>query len=312
MQKNVKTSLLLLTLFFVLVLSISSAFAHDINNSTDDLAVYNDNEIISIDNQDDGYDDLSVVDDADENSRAADGVSVGSDDEKLGYTEPNPSAYFKFDKEDFTITEGETITVKAHVVDGSGEFLPGPDFLVYIQVNGGSGNVVELSGHEIVYTFPNSLFVASETPYNVTFTPEDGPMYWGDWVSDFGGPEVSTSWFLVTVNSNNPQPTSLTEAYVDYDNGLDTNGGTASAPFKTIGHALSVVEDNGVVYLADGVHYLDGVDVDGLNILKNVSIIGMTDDVVIDARNSGRILKIQGNNVLLSNIIFKNGNVSSA
>ena len=57
---------------------------------------------------------------------------------------------------------------------------------------------------------------------------------------------------------------------------------------------------------------MDGVDVDGLNILKNVSIIGMTDDVVIDARNSGRILKIQGNNVLLSNIIFKNGNVSSA
>ncbi|MBQ9025487.1 MAG: DUF3344 domain-containing protein, partial [Methanobrevibacter sp.] len=93
--------------------------------------------------------------------------------------------------------------------------------------------------------------------------------------------KTNVALLVATELANEP---ALTEVYVDYDNGSDSYlGTTASAPFKTIGHALSVIEDNGVIHLADGVHYLDGVDVNGLSVLKNVSIIGMTDDVVIDA-----------------------------
>ena len=63
MKKHVKDSLLLLTLLMILILSISATFAQDLDDSTADLAVYNDDDSISIENQDIGYEEVSSAND---------------------------------------------------------------------------------------------------------------------------------------------------------------------------------------------------------------------------------------------------------
>ena len=104
----------------------------------------------------------------------------------------------------------------------------------------------------------------------------------------------------------------ITEVYVNYATGSDDYAGTSSEnSFKTIEHALSVIEPNGIIHLS-GVNYLDNVGVDGISIDKNVSIIGMGDDAVIDANNNGRIFSIGAYTVNLSNLAFVNANVAGA
>ncbi|WP_458454131.1 hypothetical protein, partial [Methanobrevibacter sp.] len=300
MQKNVKNSLLLLMFIFVLVISISFTFAQDLDNSANDLAINDNDDSISIENQDDGYDELSVVDNVNENSHVNESLAVGSNDEKLGYADSTSGLYFKFDQEDFTITEGEGVTITGSIVDSAGNNPNGPDFLVNVYKDQTFLKMINnMNNHKISLSIDASNFMARDTPYKILFQPEESPEYCGEFLEGYGNPELASSWVLITVNSNTPEPTSLTEAYVDYENGLNTNAGTdASSAFKTIGHALSVVDDGAVIHVAGGVHYLDGVDANGLDVLKNVSIIGMTDNVVIDARNTGRIFKIQGNTVL--------------
>ena len=45
------------------------------------------------------------------------------------------------------------------------------------------------------------------------------------------------------------------EVYVDAKNGSDAGNGTQEHPYKTVGKALTGIEDNATVYLAEGVYY---------------------------------------------------------
>ena len=76
--------------------------------------------------------------------------------------------------------------------------------------------------------------------------------------------------------------------------------------------SLLKMEEGKTIYIAEGVNYLDAADVNGLTIDKNISIIGMGNEVVIDANNNGRIFNIDGLTVNFSNLVFTNANVASA
>lgn len=126
-----------------------------------------------------------------------------------------------------------------------------------------------------------------------------------------GGASYKTNVALLIANETDaPEP--LTKVYVDYANGNDNDLGTSlSTAFKTIGHALNVIEEKGIIYIS-GFNYLDNVNVNGLTINKNISIMGLGDDATIDANNSSRIFNIGAYNVSLSNLAFVNANVAGA
>ncbi len=101
--------------------------------------------------------------------------------------------------------------------------------------------------------------------------------------------------------------------FVNYTGGLDTNNGANwSSAIKTLSHALDIAVDDSTIYVASGINYLDDIDVNGLIISKNMTLIGDGDNVVIDAKNMARIFNIVGCTVNLSNLIFANADVSNA
>ena len=101
--------------------------------------------------------------------------------------------------------------------------------------------------------------------------------------------------------------------FVNYTSGSDSNDGAGwSSAVKTISHALDIVGDDNPIYVANGVNYLDDNNVNGLFIAKNISIIGVGDNVIIDAKNLGRIFYVDGFALSLSNLILANANVSNA
>ena len=102
------------------------------------------------------------------------------------------------------------------------------------------------------------------------------------------------------------------DVYVDYVNGLDTNDGSSSDnAVKTIGKALDLVADDGTIYIASKVNYLDDVDVNGLTISKNIAIVGVGSNAVIDARGTSGIFRVSGKTVNFTNLVFANANVAS-
>ena len=104
---------------------------------------------------------------------------------------------------------------------------------------------------------------------------------------------------------------SIGEVYVNYQTGSDDNEGTsADKAFKSIAHALDVVENDGIIHI-DGMNYLDNVSAEGLTVDKNISIIG-GEIAVIDAQGESRIFNIKNNTVTLSNLTFINGNADNA
>lgn len=105
----------------------------------------------------------------------------------------------------------------------------------------------------------------------------------------------------------------LGTVFVNYTGGLDTNNGSSWAnAVKTLNRALEILAKGKTIYVANGNNYLDGATANGLTIDKNLSIVGMGDNVVIDANNNGRIFNIGAHTVYLSNLIFINGNASSS
>ncbi|WP_405267886.1 Ig-like domain repeat protein, partial [Methanobrevibacter sp.] len=101
--------------------------------------------------------------------------------------------------------------------------------------------------------------------------------------------------------------------FVNYTAGSDSNNGASwSKAVKTISHALDIAAEDSSIYVAGGINYLDNTGVNGLTISKNISIIGIGDNAIIDAKNAGRIFYIDGFTVNLSNLIFANANASNA
>ena len=104
----------------------------------------------------------------------------------------------------------------------------------------------------------------------------------------------------------------LGTVFVNYTGGLDTNDGDSwDNAVKTIKRALEMVGNGNTIYIADGVNYLDDATAEGLSIDKNVTVIGMGDNVIIDANNNGRIFNIGACNVRLSNLVFINANAGA-
>ena len=297
MQKSVKNSLLLLTLIMVLIISISATFAQDVDDFANDLAVSNDYESISVETQNDGCATVSE--------------SVANDDENLGYPHSTSGSYIKFNQEDIVITEGESVTVTGTLLGPNDMSLAGGDFALYVYFDNTYKGMKDLYGHKLSYDVPSSWLTVSDTPHKLEFRPTEGEGDYEMFLEETGGAFMSDSWVQITVN---PASTALTEVYVNYEFGDDSNTGTSDYDaFKTIAHALDVVEDNGIINVY-GVNYLDDVDVNGIPINKNIAIVG--DDgygsihATIDARNAGRIFKIGAYTVSLSNLIFVNGNAS--
>lgn len=76
-------------------------------------------------------------------------------------------------------------------------------------------------------------------------------------------------------------------------------------PKKTIADAVNTVDNNGNVYIANGVYNENSID-----ITKSMNIIGESpDNTIINAQNQGNIFTTQNNiNVDIENIYFTNGN----
>jgi len=130
------------------------------------------------------------------------------------------------------------------------------------------------------------------------------------WFENGGASYKTNVALLVASETGTIEP--LTEVYVDYANGNDEYLGTSlNTAFKTISHALEVIEDGGIINV-NGVNYLDDAGVNGLTINKNVAIVGLENGATIDARNTGRIFNIGAYTVSLSNLAFVNANAASA
>ncbi|WP_458453817.1 DUF3344 domain-containing protein, partial [Methanobrevibacter sp.] len=98
--------------------------------------------------------------------------------------------------------------------------------------------------------------------------------------------------------------------YVDYVNGLNTNSGvTKDSPVKTIEKAIKIVKENGIIYVANGVAYLDdSTPASGISINKNIAIIGESLDAVISGNDAKRIFSINpGFTLTITNLTLTNG-----
>ena len=473
MKKHVKDSLLLLTLLMILILSISATFAQDLDDSTADLAVYNDDDSISIENQDIGYEEVSSANDnagtdavtsVDDDAYSEDTVSAANDEEilKTGeIVEPMPQVdtgvvsggvdcvasnpASASGNIAYTVPEGMTnlksAIVIVNVYSGSGASTYGLYSNVTLNTKNGleelgyealwldkecanDPNVYAINDHatkqysdyQMVYditnkvntlssgdsitinvansAYPDKLFDGRIKLISLFFAFDDGDndkyTYWLNvgqlwtmdtesfnfntqdyagktnnislrtialssslassykinnmeanydssssggltykdikwdnigpkfnagantnfWAQNGGGSYKTNVALLIASEKETEEP--LTEVYVDYANGADSNlGTTLPTAFKTIEHALSVIEPNGIIYI-NGINYLDDVDVNGLAIDKNISIIGVGDGATIDANNNGRIFYITAETVSLSNLSLVNANVASA
>lgn len=216
MQQKTRISLLLM-LLLVVFMSISCVSAQELDNSTNNLIDSND-DAISIENNNEYEDILSQ-----------------SNDDELGFTEPNSNSYIKFDEEEITITEGDTFTVTGNLVDYNGNNPNGDDFSVIISSNGKTA-YKDLSNHRLSYTFDSSWsFAAKDTPYLIEFTPDDTGEYWANYV-EMTGLEMSKSWVKLTVNPQASQQPTLPKANTVYNGAVSGNVDVATVnPWNTKG-----------------------------------------------------------------------------
>ncbi len=87
-------------------------------------------------------------------------------------------------------------------------------------------------------------------------------------------------------------------------NGSDLNDGTENHPFATIEKAIKAASQDDVestIYIKNGTY-----NESNFTINKSLNIIGLGDEVIIDAQNASSIFTVTANNVNMSNIGFAN------
>ena len=106
---------------------------------------------------------------------------------------------------------------------------------------------------------------------------------------------------MSNANEITNEPNTGDTIYVDPINGDDNNKGfNWDNSVKTINKALTIVNDNGVIYLANGEHTTPAT------INKNVKLIGQNQEKTILTNSNNRFLTITSNNVEIYNTTFKN------
>jgi predicted outer membrane repeat protein len=88
---------------------------------------------------------------------------------------------------------------------------------------------------------------------------------------------------------------------------LDTNPGTIDQPYQSISKGVGSIDENGTVYIADGVY--TGVNNRGITISKNMTITGQSQkDTIVNGSNSNKIFCIADSvTVTIQNLTFING-----
>lgn len=97
--------------------------------------------------------------------------------------------------------------------------------------------------------------------------------------------------------------------FVDVTNGIDTNKGLSpSNAVKTLGHALSLVENGYTIYLKNGTY-----NENNLTVANDISIVGeSTYGVVLNGNNANTVLTVNSScKVSISNLVIEGGSSSS-
>ena len=94
--------------------------------------------------------------------------------------------------------------------------------------------------------------------------------------------------------------------YVNATGGNDANTGTSDSPYQTIAQGISGVDENGTVYIANGVY--NGTGNTNITISHNMSIIGQSQTgTIINGTGTNWIFKIlSGVTVNINNLTFTN------
>ena len=250
---KINKALLLLMVLLILILSVSAINAQEIDNPNGDLNISDDS--INIKNDE-------II-----------SSSVTNDDEILSYHDSG-DFYLKFDQEDIYISPGESVSISGDIYTRSGSKLGMGNFPLDYSINGKgqAGWYCDLDNKGHFSLVKNFNLAESDTPYKLSFNPQDGYEYWEEFVCNAEG-ELATSWLFIHVSSASPDT-----LYVDSNYAGSDSDGSRDKPFKDIKSALTAADDTiNNIQIANGVYNNEGT----LTINKNLNIIGKSQDGVI-------------------------------
>ncbi|MBP2045279.1 Ig-like domain repeat protein [Methanobacterium aggregans] len=112
---------------------------------------------------------------------------------------------------------------------------------------------------------------------------------------------------LISVSSVSATPT----VYVNATGGNDANSGTSDSPYQTIYQGISSVDENGTVYIANGVY--NGTGNTNITISKSMNITGQSQTgTIINGTGTNWIFNIpSGINVTIQNLTIVNATKNS-
>jgi len=125
------------------------------------------------------------------------------------------------------------------------------------------------------------------------------------YVSSLNGDDFNGD-VLVDESFNNPNDVG-SNIYVSSLNGDDFNGdGSESSPYASLNRAISKTSNGSTIYLNSGVY--NSSNDRGLYVDNCIKIVGLSNNVVLDANNNSYFFKINNNaSLVLDNLIFING-----
>ena len=190
----------------------------------------------------------------------------------LGYTNADGSyLYLNMTMYATGMNVGDTATVNINLLSSDGSEFDIPDLPATITATGGT-----VSAENI-----NLVNGAASLTYTLTETENNAV------TADILG-------FKDTVSLSSGDVVSTAVVYVNATGGSDSNPGTSwDKAFKTIEKAVSAVDEDGTIYVADGFYTLgDSVPAAGISIAKNIAIVGQSTNAVISGENTKRIFTI--------------------